>query len=191
MFLERFSALLPWRPTEWTAWLAEAYARSTGPTSSRLDPSQLKAAADHLRAETAAQIAYLKMRASRYEIAARRLSRIGISLSVLGIFFAGLRAVFLFAEVSEHTLLWLNIAALVLPSLGPVFIGLLTFNEYRRNAARYHTIAAQLQETLKSLDQTPLERTPLLAVARRTAEILRNESSDWRTLTRIRSVSAF
>ena len=191
MLLERFSALPPWRPSDWTAWLTEAYARSAYPATVRLDQARLRAATDHLRCETYDQIAYLLMRATRYELAAKRLSRIGIALSMLGVVFSGLRALFLLADLSGRPMLGLNLAGLILPSLAPVFLGLLSFNEYRRNSARYRSIAAQLQDALAALDKTPLERPALLLVANRISSILRSESADWRTLTRFRSVSAF
>jgi hypothetical protein len=191
LLLEPFAALPPWLASDWTSWLVEAYARAAPPAFARQDEAALKLAAGNLRTVIVEQIGYLKGRAARYEIAARRLSRIGTALSALGVVFAGLRGILLFEQVAATKLVVLNTAALVLPALAPVFLGLLSFNEYRRNAARYRSIAGQLERALASLDRTPLERAPLLFLAGRVAQVLRNESSDWRTLTRIRTISAF
>lgn len=191
MFLAPFAAAIEANARDWTSWLATAYAKAEGPRSVRFDQSTLEKATGEVRARTLEQIDYMTARANRYRVAAARLSRIGMGLSSLGIIFAGLRAVFLVASFGASSLLWLNGAALVLPALGPVFLGLASFNEYSRHAARYEAVAEELTHDLADLERAKLSRTARIRIVRQITDKLIAESAVWRTLTKLRSVSAF
>ncbi len=192
---ERLLAPLAGRVSEtggdWTTWLARALVRAAGPGTALFDRSTTAAAAAFIRSQTKEQIAFLLSRASRYEVISGRLSRIGIALSITGVGFAGLRAALLIADVSDKAMTWFNEAAVLFPAMGPVFLGLLSFNEYRRLSERYRAIAEQLQRELKALEATPPIRARTLTIARRIADIMLEEGADWRMLIASRTVSAY
>ena len=191
VFLAPFASALNRPARDWTSWLAGAYARAEGPGNARFDATSLAAATAMVRAATEAQIAYMRARAARNTAAANRLSRIGLTLSVLGFVFAGVRAGVLVAQVGGASAFWIGEAALVCPALGPVFLGLAGFNEYRRHAARYSAIADQLEMNLGELDAAPAARADRVRIVKTIAEALVAESADWRTLTAMRAISAF
>ena len=176
---------------DWTSWLAAAYAKAEGRESICFNEDAITKATNEVRAIAQEQIDFMKARAKRNRLASQRLSRIGIGLSALGICFAGLRAAFLVANVGAESLFLLNGAALVLPALGPVFLGLANFNEYSRHASRYEAIARELDRHLVDLQESKGSRAARVRIVRRIVDTLIEESSDWRTLTKLRSVSAF
>lgn len=164
---------------DWTTWMARASQRATGPKSMVFDRASLDVAVDYVRWITRDQIGFLVDRAERYERIARRFSRIGIALSISGIGFAGLRAALLFLGIGSSAMSWYNEAALLLPAMGPVFLGLVSFHEYRTLATRYRAIAKELEVRLTDLENAAPRRSATLAVARGISGLLLEESSDW------------
>jgi hypothetical protein len=177
--------------SDWTVWLARAIVRAIGPASMRFDTASTAAAAAFVRAQIGEQIAFLTGRATRFEIIARRLSRLGVTLSICGIAFSGLRAILLAIDVGESGMAWLNETALVLPAMAPVFLGLLSFNEYRGLTTRYRALASELRTQVQQLDSARPRRAAVLSIARRIAAVMLQESEEWRQLIKGRSVSAY
>lgn len=81
--------------------------------------------------------------------------------------------------------------ALVLPAMAPVFLGLLSFNEYTRLATRYRAVAAELQVQIAALDRSSPRRAAVLPIARRIAEVMLAETADWQLIIKARTVSAY
>jgi hypothetical protein len=137
------------------------------------------------------QITFLLSRAQRFETMARRLSRIGVALSICGILFTGARAGLIIGDAGRPFMNWLNEAALILPAMAPVFLGLLSFNEYRSISTRYRAIAAQLQTLLGALDADEPRRADGLATTKRIVEVMLQEGAEWRQSIEARTVSAY
>lgn len=178
------------KAADWTAWYGRAVARQQGLPAVRFDPQMVEASASFVRHEAVEQIHFLLRRAARFDVMARRLTQIGVALSICGIAFSGMRAMLL-AGTGSTILRGFNEMALVLPAMAPVFLGLLSFNEYRKLAIRYRAVAAELQVQVAALDRAPPRRASVLAIARRIADVMLAESADWQQLIKSRTVSAY
>jgi len=189
--LAPLSGLVAQRGGDWTTWLTRSLVRAVGPRSAIFDEASVTAAVDHLRAETKGQIAFLTARATRYDIIADRFSRVGMGLTALGLVFSISRALLVMAWSGAGRLTALNQAALLLPAMGAVFLGLSSFYEYRKLATRYRAIASELQTALRALDAAPPTRARVLAIGRRIAQVMLAEGADWRLLIMSRTISAF
>ena len=174
---------------DWTAWYGHLAVRGAGLLPGRLDAGAMAGIAGFVRAEAAGQVAYLLGRAVRYDAIARRLRRIGLALFSCGIGFAAVRTAFLLGSTTPPS--WFDMAALILPGLAPVFLGLLGFGEYGRLATRYRAVAAELQAQLAALDRAPPGRAGVLRVARRIADVMLQEGADWQLLIKARTISAY
>lgn len=179
------------RSADWTAWYGRAAAREAGLAPVGFDPALLAAACVGLRARTRDQVGFLLSRAVRFDTMGRRLWQIGFMLSMAGIGFSAIRAALLWGAVADTTMRSFNELALLLPAMAPVFLGLLSFNEYSTLATRYRAVAAELQAQLGALDATPMRRKDVLEVARGIAEVLLAETFDWQLLIKARTVSAY
>ncbi len=184
---------------DWTAWYGQRAVRAAGLPSLRLDAAALAAAAAFVRAQAAAQVAYLLGRARRYDALARRLQRIGVALFSCGVVAAAVRTAAMLAG-GAPTPTWFDQSALILPALAPVFLGLLGFGEYGRLATRYRAVAAELQAQVAALDAAgpnmaglnPASpgRAGVLRAARRIAAVMLAEEADWQLLIKARTISA-
>ena len=179
------------KAADWTAWYGRAVVRQQGLSSVRFDPRQVAQAAGFVRGEAAGQIGFLLRRAAGFDIMARRLMQIGVALSICGTAFSGVRAAMLLAGAGPSILHEFNEMALVLPAMAPVFLGLLSFNEYRRLATRYRAVAAELQVQVAALDRAPPRRAAVLPIARRIAEVMLAETADWQLIIKAKTVSAY
>ena len=179
------------KAADWTAWYGRAIVRQQGLPPARFDSPQVAQAAGFVRSEAAEQIRFLLNRATRFDLMARRLMQIGVALSVCGIAFSGVRAAMLLAGAGPHLLRGFNEMALVLPAMAPVFLGLLSFNEYRRLATRYRAVAAELQVQVVALDRAAPRRASVLPIARRIAEVMLAETADWQLIIKAKTVSAY
>ena len=178
-------------PTDWTAWYCRAAIREQGLAPAQYDPATVEAARATVRAEALGQVGFLLGRATRFDDIARRLRQIGVALFLCGMTFSAIRAVLLLASAGSSALREFNAIALVLPAMAPIFLGLLSFNEYGKLATRYRAVAAELRELLALLDSAAPRRQAVLAVARRIAEVMLAEGADWQQLIRARTVSAY
>jgi hypothetical protein len=174
-----------------TLWQARAVLRAIGCRSVRFDETYLAAAKAFVGGRVVDQITFLQSRAQRFETVARRLSRIGVALSICGILFTGARAVLIIGDAGQPFMNWFNEAALLLPAMAPIFLGLLSFNEYKSISTRYRAIAAQLQTLLGALDAIEPRRADRLAAAKRIVEVMLQEGAEWRQSIKARTVSAY
>ena len=179
------------RSTDWTAWYGRAAVRGQGLAAARFDPESVDAARSFVRTEVFGQIRFLFDRAARFELMARRLRQIGAALSICGIVFSAVRAGLLLAGTRSSALRAFNELALVLPAMAPVFLGLLSFNEYSKLATRYRAVAAELQTQAAALDSVAPRRSAVLSVARRIADVMLAEGADWQLLIKAQTVSAY
>jgi hypothetical protein len=176
---------------DWTAWYSRAAVREQGVVPLVFTPATVAAARDTVREEARGQIAFLRVSATRFEAMALRLRRIGVALFLCGMVFSAVRALLLLAGARPEVLRGFNETALVLPAMAPVFLGLLSFNEYSTLATRYRAVAAELERLLPELDAAAPQRPAVLAVARRIADTLLAEGADWQRLIRARTMSAY
>ena len=179
------------KAADWTAWYGRALVREQGLASVRFDTDAVEKAAAFVRGEATGQIQFMLRRAARFDVMARRLTQIGVALSICGIACSGVRAAMLLARAGPSALRGFNEMALVLPAMAPVFLGLSSFNEYRNLAIRYRAVAAELQVQVAALDQAPRQRAAVLPIARRIAEVMLAETADWQLLIKARTVSAY
>ncbi len=179
------------RSTDWTAWYCRAAIREQGLATVRFDPATVDAARETVRAEALGQVGFLLGRAARFDDIARRLRQIGVALFMCGMAFSAVRAALLLASAGSSALRGFNELALMLPAMAPIFLGLLSFNEYGKLATRYRAVAAELRELLGLLDSAVPQRQAVLAVTRRIADTMLAEGADWRQLIRARTVSAY
>ena len=179
------------RSADWTAWYGRAVTREQGMAQREFGPASVAAARETVRSEALGQVAFLLARAARFDAIAGRLRRIGVALFLCGGAFSAVRAALLLASAGSTALRDFNELALVLPAMAPVFLGLLSFNEYGKLATRYRAVAAMLGVQVAALDAAPPRRAAVLAVARRIADIMLAEGAEWRELTRARTVSAY
>ena len=137
------------------------------------------------------QVSFLRQRAERFDAIASRLRQIGVALSIAGVAFSAVRAVLLLAGAGPSALRAFNELALVLPAMAPVFLGLLSFNEYSKLATRYRAVANALTAQIVALRQAPPDRAAVLPIARRIVEVMLAERDDWRQLIQSRTISAY
>ena len=97
----------------------------------------------------------------------------------------------LLAGAGPSALRAFNELALVLPAMAPVFLGLLSFNEYSKLATRYRAVAAALNVQIAALGRAPPHRAAVLPIARRIVEVMLAERDDWRQLMQSRTISAY
>jgi hypothetical protein len=179
------------KAADWTAWYGRAVVRQQGLSPACFDQRMVEQAGVFVRGEAAGQVQFLLRRAARFDVMARRLTQIGVALSICGIAFAGVRAAMLLAGAGPPLLRGFNEMALVLPAMAPVFLGLLSFNEYSRLATRYRAVAAELRVQIAALDRAPPRRAAVLPIARRIAEVMLAETADWQLIIKARTVSAY
>ena len=175
----------------WLEWYGRAVVRQIGPLPGFIGPEEVAAAAAVLRHEVNGQVAFLTGRAARFNAIGRRLKRIGVSLSLCGIILGAVRVVVILAGEADRPIQLVNELALVLPSLAPVFLGLLGFGEYGRLAARYDTLAAELRHQLTALDHAEPKRAAVLRIGRRITDAMLAESADWQLLIKARILAAY
>lgn len=177
------------RTTDWVSWHVRAAVREVGLVQGTADPATVRQAAAAIDAHVAGQVAFYRARAGRFAVIVRRLHRIGFALFLCGILFAAARFAVVIGGVSAQSARPLNQAALVLPALAPVFLGLLGFGEYGRLAERYSATAAELDAARPALAAAAGDWRRTLRIARRIAGAMLAEISDWRVLIRGRGVS--
>ncbi len=179
------------RTADWTSWYGRALVRQEGVRSVAFEPGLVGEAVAFVRGEAAGQVGFLLGRAARFDVIARRLRQVGVALSIAGVAFAGGRAALLMAGAGPSVLRAFNELALVLPAMAPVFLGLLSFNEYGKLATRYRAVAAALELQIAALDRVAHDRAAVLPVARRIVEVMLAERDDWRRLMQARTISAY
>ncbi len=179
------------RAVNWPEWYGRAVVRQIGLRPGFISTGESTAAASVLRSEVAGQLAFLTGRAARFSAMARRLKRIGVSLSLCGIILGAVRLVVLLAHGTDRYTLLVNELGLVLPSLAPVFLGLLGFGEYGRLAARYSALAEELARQLAALERAEPKRAAVLRIGRRITDAMLAESADWQLLIKARILVAY
>ncbi len=179
------------RAADWTGWYGRAVIRQQGLSPAHFDAESMAQAVGFVRGEAQNQIHFLQSRAEGFDVIAGRLRQIGVVLSILGVAFSGGRAALLLAGVGPSALRAFNEMALVLPAMAPVFLGLLSFNEYSKLATRYRLVAAALEAEIAALDRAALNRATVLPVARRIVDVMLAERDDWRQLMQSQTISAY
>jgi hypothetical protein len=179
------------RAADWTSWYGRAVVRQQGMLPVCFDAVLMAQAVDFVRSEAGNQVRFLQSRAARFDAVAGRLRRVGVVLSIAGVAFSGGRAALLIAGAAPSVLRGFNELALVLPAMAPVFLGLLSFNEYSKLATRYRSVAAALDVQIAAVDRARPNRAAVLPVARRIVEVMLAERDDWRQLMQARTISAY
>jgi hypothetical protein len=179
------------RAADWTSWYGRAVTRQEGIIPASFDAGRVADAVALIRGEAESQVHFLLHRAARFDAIAGRLRQIGVALSIAGVAFSGVRAVLLLAGAGPSALRAFNELALVLPAMAPVFLGLLSFNEYSKLATRYRAVAAALNVQIAALGRAPPHRAAVLPIARRIVEVMLAERDDWRQLMQSRTISAY
>lgn len=179
------------RAADWTSWYGRAVTRQDGIQPASFDAESVADAVTLIRGEAESQVHFLLHRAARFDAIAGRLSQIGVALSIAGVAFSGVRAVLLLAGAGATALRDFNELALVLPAMAPVFLGLLSFNEYTKLATRYRAVAAALNAQIAALGRVQPHRAGVLPIARRIVEVMLAERDDWRQLMQSRTISAY
>jgi hypothetical protein len=179
------------RAADWTSWYGRAATRQDGIRPASFDAARIADAVVLVRGAAESQVRFLLQRAARFDAIAARLRQIGVALSIAGVAFSGVRAVLLLAGVGPSAVRAFNELALVLPAMAPVFLGLLSFNEYTKLATRYRSVAIALNVQIAALDGAQPHRAAVLPIARRIAEVMLAERDDWRQLMQSRTISAY
>ncbi len=174
---------------DWPGWYIRTASRSVGLVSARVTPSYLGAVRAHFDHLVDDQIAFYSSRARKFDVIARRLWWLANACYWLSLIAVISRLVFTCCGLTEQTKLVVSIACLVFPSLAPIFLGLRSQGEYPKLAQRYAAMAATLRATVKELDESDLNFTQVGDTARRTAAIMLEEVSEWRSLIKAREIS--
>ena len=174
------------RAADWTSWYGRALVRQQGIIAECFDTARVVAVAGLVTNAAESQVSFLRQRAERFDAIASRLRQIGVALSIAGVAFSAVRAVLLLAGAGPSALRAFNELALV-----PVFLGLLSFNEYSKLATRYRAVANALTAQIVALRQAPPDRAAVLPIARRIVEVMLAERDDWRQLIQSRTISAY
>lgn len=179
------------RAEDWTAWYGRALLREIGLLPGHYDAQAAADASRFVRASADDEIAFLVGRARRFRTMAARLKLIGVVLSLIGVGFVALHAIFVYRNIAGPSSEWFNELGLVVPAMAPVFLGLLGFGEYERLATRYAAVAAGLSNEVAALDRAGPDRRSILPIARRIADIMLAEGADWQLLIKSKTLGAF
>lgn len=181
----------------WVAWAVRATVRAEIPPDAEGRADALDRIRRGILADVTSQLAYHRATARRCGILARRLNSLGMHLFSIGLAAVVVRAAFLLAvdlgwigAVSPKTVTLFNAAALIIPALAPVFLGLRAQAEFGRLEQQSTAMVVELEQLRLAFTQTVSGRAHLVRLAETARRVMMLESADWRLVVKARPVSA-